>query len=147
MDTRKARRVRHRTWSAMRFCLVASLTGIALAGCSPRLPTVEGQVTLDGQSLENARIVFESPDKATAVAKTDADGHYTLMTGAQPGAAAGSYSVAISAYKTANGGAESPVPVLRTPKKYNTGQTSGLTADVQPGQNRDVDFHLQTVAK
>ena len=131
-------------WRCSCVGLIWFLVCFGLCGCGVRLPTVEGIVTLDDEPLENARIVFEAPDKATAVAKTDAEGRYAAMTGSQEGMAAGSYQVAISAYKTADGGTESPIPVLRTPKKYNSAQTSGLTAEVQAGRNRDVNFHLLT---
>lgn len=116
---------------------------LLLNGCGAKLPTVEGTVTLDGVPLPDAKVVFESPDKPMAVATTDAGGHYEVTTGSQRGMAAGSYRVAISAYVTRDGGSESPIPVLRTPKKYNSAKSSGLTAEVKTGRNKDMDFRLE----
>ncbi len=104
-------------------------------------------MTLDGKPLPNARVVFEAPDRPMAVATTDDNGRYQAMTGSQRGMAAGSYSVAISAYETTDGGGESPVPVLKSPPRYNVARTSGLTAVIKDGANEDVDFKLGSAAK
>ena len=66
-----------------------------------------------------------------------------MMTASKRGMAAGDYSVAISAYETRDGGSESPIPVLRTPKKYNSAATSGLSATIADGKN-EVDFQLKS---
>ena len=115
-----------------------------LSGCGAKLPTVQGTVTMDGASVPNAKVVFEAPDRPMAVATTDEEGRYDVMTGSQRGMAAGSYKVAISAYVTKDGGTESPVPILSTPKRYNSAQTSGLTAEVKDGRNQNVDFQLES---
>ena len=39
---------------------------------------------------------------------------------------------------------EAPIPVLKTPRIYNSAQTSGLTADIQAGRNDNVNFELTT---
>lgn len=124
--------------------VVAVALLVFACGCGAKLPTVEGTVTLDDAPLADARIVFEAPDKATAFAKTDAAGRYSVMTGSQEGMAAGTYKVAISAYETRSGGTESPIPVLKTPKKYNASATSGLAIEVAAGRNTDVNFQLQS---
>ena len=126
----------------VRVAIVCKL--VFILGCGSKLPTLEGNVTLDGAPLADARVVFEAPDRATAFAKTDAEGNYQASTGSQTGIAAGRYGVAISAYQTKPGGSESPIPVLRTPKKFNSTETSGLTVEVQPGRNKDVNFALHT---
>lgn len=79
-----------------------------------------------------------------AVATTDEAGNYDVRTGSQRGMAAGSYNVAISAYVTKDGGSESPIPVLSTPKRYNSAKTSGLSVEIEPGSNQGVDFQLTT---
>ena len=116
---------------------------VILTGCGSRLPTVSGTVTLDDAPLANAKVVFEAPDKPMAVATTDAMGNYDVMTGTQRGMAAGSYQVAISAYATKQGGNESPIPILLTPKRYNSAKTSELTAEVKEGRNDVMDFSLK----
>jgi hypothetical protein len=125
--------------------LMASGIWLALiGGCGSQLPTVQGLVTLDGEPLPNARVVFESPDRPMAVATTDNQGRYDVMTGTQRGMATGNYQVAISAYETRDGGSESPVPILSTPKRYNSAQTSGLSVEITPGRNSEVNFQLET---
>ena len=101
-------------------------------------------MTLNGEPLPNAKVVFEAPDKPMAVATTDESGRYDAMTGSQRGMAAGSYQVAISAYQTKDGGSESPIPILSTPRRYNSAQASGLTAEIKDGRNQAVDFALQS---
>ncbi len=125
------------------FVAICSLAALH-SGCSSKLPTVEGTVTMDGRPLPNAKVVFEAPDRPMAVATTDDSGQYDVTTGSQRGMAAGSYRVAISAYTTRAGGTESPLPILSTPKRYNSAQTSGLTAEIKDGRNEDVNFQLET---
>ena len=122
-----------------RFLILVSF--VLLTGCGSRLPLVEGTVTLDGDPVPDARIVFESPGAATATAKTDEDGHFTVVTASEQGMAEGSYKVTVSAYKKGEGGY--PTPNLATPKKYNSTETSGLTADIVAGKNT-VELELST---
>ena len=126
-----------------KFALTCVLVS-AFSGCGSKLPVVRGTVTMDGEPLAEARVVFEAPDRPMAVATTDEAGRYDVMTGSQRGMAAGSYNVAISAYVTKDGGMESPMPILRTPKRYNSAQTSGLTAVIEEGRNAAVDFQLES---
>jgi len=123
--------------------IVIAVSVSFLCGCGSQLPTVQGTVTLDDAPVPNGTVVFESPDRATAIAKTNDDGRYEMMTASKRGMAAGDYSVAISAYETRDGGSESPIPVLRTPKKYNSAATSGLSATIADGKN-EVDFQLKS---
>jgi len=119
------------------------MLAIVAGGCSSELPTGEGVITLDDVPLADARIVFQSPDRPMAVGKSDKQGRYSLNTGSQEGVLPGDYTVTISAYETRQaGGVEAPVPILRTPKKYNSAETSGLSAQVHNRANTDVDFHL-----
>lgn len=82
--------------------VVASL----MAGCGPKGPTVhpvEGVVTLGGNPLEGADVIFwpTSPERPAA-GITDAAGRYRLTTpGFKPraGALAGDYAVTIQRYK------------------------------------------------
>jgi hypothetical protein len=60
-----------------------------LSGCTPPPPTVKvvGRVTLNGEPLAKAHIVFvnEHPDDQPAFGLTDADGRYDLRTYISPG--------------------------------------------------------------
>jgi hypothetical protein len=73
---------------------------IALAGCGkggPQIAPVRGRVTLDGNPLANADVLFQ-PDgsQRPSSGRTAADGHYELMyKRGQPGAMVGQHTVRI----------------------------------------------------
>lgn len=143
IDRKAPRRLSVRSQSGG--CLAAGVLLLSfVSGCGPSLPTAGGTVTLDGEPLPDAKVVFEAPDRPMAVATTDHSGRYDVRTGSQRGIAAGRYKVAVSAYTTSDDGAEAPVPVLRTPAHYNSAQTSGLTAEIKDGRNEGIDFHLKS---
>lgn len=120
------------------------LVAIALAmliGCSrskqPPLGTVEGFVTLDGNPLTAAAVLFtpEGPGR-TSIGITDADGRYSLTYLRDiKGADVGRHKVRITTATDDNGGKE------RLPKRYHA--KSQLTAAVEPGSNQ-YDFTLTT---
>ncbi len=124
--------------------LACALATLGLSGCGSDLSQTEGMVTLDGQPLAGARVVFEAPGLPTSVATTDEQGRYVVQTGSQQGMVPGTYRVSISAYETraARGGLEAPIPVLKTPRRYNSAASSGLTAEISEGRNRGVDYRL-----
>ena len=93
------------------------LSLLLLAGCNPSasskpLAAVSGRITLDGQPLPNARVGFQPQgfgDRMNAgpgsYGKTDAEGHYTLITvSGKPGAVPGMHRVAITTYKEDSSG-------------------------------------------
>lgn len=83
------------------FCAASCLMNI---GCAPRpdnLPTlgqVTGRVTLDGEPLKDAEIIFFPDGRTRSRDTTDADGRYELLYGRdhQKGAVLGGHSVVIS---------------------------------------------------
>ncbi|RMG00676.1 MAG: carboxypeptidase regulatory-like domain-containing protein [Planctomycetota bacterium] len=128
----------------VRFSLVLTAVGtLFLAGCGkkgPQLTPVEGVVTLDGQPLEGAMVLFEPQEGGRpATGLTDAQGHFTLKT-LEPGdgAQVGVNAVAVTKEK------ENPnappveegeiVPIeYATHPLYASPKTSGITVNVQPG--------------
>ena len=111
------------------------------------LVEVAGTVTLDGQPLPNANVVFESADKGTASGVTDSSGKYSLMYDSEtPGATPGPKTVRIT---TANVGVEgggaaegaAPAGKERLPAKYNV--QSELKADVSAAK-KTFDFELKS---
>ena len=128
---------------------IAFVAGWALlTGCGSDLATLEGVIRLDDEPLADARIVLQSPDRPMAVGKSDEQGRYSVQTGSQPGVLPGEYAVTISAYETRqSGGGEAPVPILRSPRRYNSADTSGLSVVVQEGANTGVDFDLSSSAE
>ena len=131
--------------STAQFASVVALYVLLLAGCGSELSQVSGRVTFDGEPVDRATVVFQGPGLPQAVDTTRADGIYSLSTGGKQGLPPGAYRVTISAYQTRRSENElsEPVPVLRTPAKYNKPETSGLTAEVQPGHN-EFDFQLRS---
>ena len=100
-----------------------------LVGCGPRLPAthpVSGRLTLDGQPLANATILFDPrsdlplKQRHAARARALADGSYQLSTfRAGDGAVAGTYAVAVLP----------AIPLVSdTPPDPATAQSSGLVA-------------------
>jgi hypothetical protein len=110
------------------------------AGCSPsdqpELVPVRGRVTLDGQPLADAYIVFQSESGGRGSrATTRSDGSYELAylrntMGVRPGKHRIYITTAIEGR-----------PIERVPRKYNKETT--LTATV-PESGGDIDFVLET---
>jgi len=131
------------------FCLLNAF----LTGCKPDgyaelgLVGVTGKVTLDGQPLAGANVVFESPDKRTARGLTDAEGKYALMYDSEtPGALPGPKVVRITIADVGveGGGAGEGSAFTgkeRLPARYN--RQSKLTADVSASQ-KTFDFELKS---
>ncbi len=128
------------TASRLLLALVAGLT----VGCGSDLAEVTGTVSLDGRPLDSGTIVFQGPNLPQAAGQIGEDGSYSVSTGTQRGLPPGQYRVTVTAYKTRAGRdeQEAPIPEFLTPVRYNNPETSGLTADVEPGGNR-FDFTLK----
>ena len=121
-----------RAWAAQLVCLVLVA---CCAGCGSRseLAAVRGKVTLDGQPLADAFVVY-APTKSgtTSYGRTDSGGNYEMMfTDSQKGAWIGENSVRISTGDLGRGGGAGPKE--RVPVVYN--ETSTLKAEVKPGSN------------
>lgn len=131
------------------FCLFT----ILFAGCESDgyselgLIDVTGKVTLDGQPLANANVVFESDDKRTASGVTDSAGVYQLMydsetKGVTPGAKKVRVTIAdvgVEGGGVVEGGA--PAGKERIPAMYNS--QSELKADVS-ASSKSFDFELKS---
>lgn len=122
-------------------------TGL-LIGCGgpegPELAPVQGVVTLNGAPLEFAQVMFTPSDEQgrTAIAKTDAEGKYTLAyTSKSDGALLGSHSVTISKIVYLTDDPDDPgTEVLQ--RKYQ--QPGTLSADVTQA---DYVFDFEVEAK
>ncbi len=130
-------------------CIGVIIVAVVLAGgCSGRsdLVLVEGRVTLDGEPLSGATVVFTSGQGRPATGVTDKNGYYTLyaeegVRGCRPG----KYRVQIT---TARGesldesGQVIPAVPERVPARYNV-QTE-LEFLVTPGKKNVANFELQS---
>jgi hypothetical protein len=87
-----------------RFRAAAVFLACALvtAGCGggKKLYPVEGTVTIDGEPLEGAMVIFTSGDSTSAAGITSASGKFKLLTDGKEGAPAGTYKVTVTKKKT-----------------------------------------------
>lgn len=132
---------------------------VVLAGCSggPKLAKVTGTVTLDGKALPRGTLTFEAPGQRPATA-TVVDGQITEATTFKPGD-----GVPVGAHKVAVSATVDPGPAISAnpgeasrpsggnymggksliPTRYNNPETSGLTAEVGPGDTA-LKFELKS---
>ncbi|PQO35303.1 hypothetical protein C5Y96_09730 [Blastopirellula marina] len=121
-----------------------------MLGCyssgGPDLGYVEGNVTLDGKPLDDAKVQFEPDNARPSIAYTDGSGHYVLQfTGTRDGAAIGTHTVRIFSARGSSGG-EGDGPLVKArpellPASYNDKST--LVAEVKSGNNT-FDFDLKS---
>lgn len=120
----------------------SSVLGLAISGCGgskealPDLGQVSGTVTLNGQPLSDARVLFIPDNGPASAAITDQTGRYELLfKSGDKGAVIGRHEVQIS---TDLEGTMNPQDE-KVPAKYN--QSSTLTQSVQAGENT-INFDL-----
>lgn len=128
-------------------CKSSLLLGLLLVvvGCGSRsdLATVTGKITLDGQPLAKAFVVFAPTSQGTSSrGKTDETGHYEMMfSDREMGAWIGENLVRINTGDVGSGDVAGPKE--RVPTVYNEATT--LKAEVKPGTNV-FDFDLKSSA-
>ena len=120
---------------------------LMFAGCggsNADLSSVTGTITLDGEPLSDAFVVFAPVNGGTtAYGRTDSSGYYEMMfTDDEMGAWIGVNRVEISTGDV--GAAEEGGTREKVPVTYNAETT--LTADVQPGGNT-FDFQLKSAGE
>jgi hypothetical protein len=125
--------------------LLAVAITVASPGCGSKsdLASVRGKVTLDGQPLADAFVVFAPTSQGTSSrGKTDSAGNYEMMfTDREKGAWIGENLVRINTGdvgRDGGGGAKERVPAV-----YN--QSTTLKADVKPRSNT-FNFELKSNA-
>jgi len=79
---------------------VLFLAGVSLiVGCGgdgKKLYPVEGTVTVDGNTVEGAMVLFVAGDGSTSSGLTSATGKFRLLTDGKEGAPAGTYKVSVT---------------------------------------------------
>lgn len=152
--------------------LAAALTAVAVAGCGKSISyaTVSGVVTHNGTPVDGARVIFHPTtevDGKTGTSYsslTDSSGKYLIAaTDRSPGLPAGVYKVTVTKIEGkvgagvegmdagqleaqmsdigATGGKGGPVNLL--PKEYATAGSTKLSATLDAGPNKDVNFSLK----
>jgi len=116
------------------------------SGRPPKTAPVRGVVTLDGEPVAGATVIFspsaaETSRRRAAAGKTDASGLFILSTFAKgDGAVPGTYTVTVI-WEVADERGE-----VRSllPKRYADSRTSALTVQVAKGHENDVAFDLRS---
>lgn len=156
------------------FGFAAAWLALLLSGCggggkpaksySGSLVPIKGVVTLDGEPVADASVVFVFDGTApsgflSSSGKTDSSGKYQLKTGGQAGTPPGRYRVSIEKWATANGEpiVDDPANGMDMaqsmtsgalkqliPAKYNDTTKGKLTVEVSEGQTDPVDFALKS---
>ena len=144
--------------------MITCFLAVWLMGCGKpgqiELYSTTGVVTLDGDPIANASVVFipaaDATSAKTAVGLTDEDGRFTVYTDGRRGACEATYTVTIFAQEDVGdtGAAFAKLssepgkfhtllkrPKLLVPEKYTKAAQSGLSFDVEPCQN-DFDIEL-----
>ena len=133
--------------------LVLSIVLLGESGCryKPDLPPtaeVSGTVTLDGQPISGAMILF-IPDAqkgtrgASGVAASDEKGHFEVSTAGVQGALVGSHKIGVEARAKPKNETDT-MPPSRIPTRYNNPNTSSLSAEVKKDQKNVVDLPLKS---
>lgn len=130
---------------------LATCLALCLSGCGgPEVGIVQGKVTLDGQPLTGASVVFEDAARGISVnAPLAADGTFKARTYDKPGLPPGTYRVAVRPGSVGSG--EAPLvgdadptaaPPITVPERYRSVKTSELIAQVNAGKNPPLEFAL-----
>jgi hypothetical protein len=123
-----------------RYCWTTSIVlfVIACAGCGKKstVAAVRGKVLLDDQPL-TAGAIMTLPKGGRGAQGAIHNGEFELGTFAKnDGALIGTHQVAIVAYEGGLGrGPEAKLGKLLVPQRYTNPETSGLTIEVEPGEN------------
>ena len=125
--------------SKLSLCICTVLVAYAL-GCSqkpvdPNRTTVSGVVTYDGKPLPAGSISFESTEKGIATSASINDGAYSTDR-----APTGKVAVGVDTASIQYGNPAKFVPI---PAKYADSATSGLSIEVTPGLNKNINFDLK----
>jgi hypothetical protein len=118
-------------------CLVSATTGCWNKSQGPKdRARVSGSVTFNGQPLPAGKIVFSSTEGPNATpVSIRAGGAYSTDR-----APIGNNVVTIDTASIQYG---NPASYVAIPEKYNDPEKSGLSADIQPGENENVNFSLE----
>lgn len=123
-------------------CVIVGVA-VAVAGCGDnlKLAKVTGTVTLDGQPLANARVLFQPKQGRPSLGITDPSGRFELQyTQEKKGAVPGEHVVSITTSSAENADEGNRVKEI-VPSRYNSRTTLTVMVDKS---HRTHDFALQS---
>jgi hypothetical protein len=135
----------------MMLLLVCGVVWIVLiiSGCQQSdTVAVTGTVTMKGQPVDKAEVVFNPKKGRFASGVTDSQGHFSLSTAKSgDGAMPGEYTVTLGEYYPPDAPPAPPrgggfLP-SRFPNKYADPGTSPLNAKIDRGQKNDFQFEVK----
>lgn len=141
-------------WSRAAF-LAAGVAVFTVAGChrGPQMAQVTGKVVYNGQPLTFGTVAFQPPSGQPAVGDIQSDGTFALST-YRPGdgAVVGKHRVRVACYEsqrpgTKPTGGEQALGKSLIPLNYTLFDQSGLTAEVQAGENQPIVLELKGPGK
>jgi hypothetical protein len=112
-----------------------------LLGCGSNAPvderrtSISGTVTFDGKPLPAGNITFDSTESRLSTTASINQGVYSTSR-----AAIGKNEVSIETESLRYG---YPAGYVKIPERYTNPMASGLTADIKPGENENVNFDLK----
>jgi hypothetical protein len=131
----------------LRIFYLLTAVAVLFLGCNPeglpKLGRVAGTITMDGQAVPNANVIFEGAQagETASLGKTDSTGNFELYySRGHKGATIGDHKVVITTFQPADD--DNPKGIRETvPARYNA--KTELTAKVTGGQNK-VNFDLKS---
>jgi hypothetical protein len=129
--------------------LAASLSYGGCSGQKGDLVSVEGVVTLDGQSMSGVRVIFDQPELGPNenigyAGRTDEQGRYVLrpLGRDRAGVPPGTYRVSLTTVETVDPSRDdSPMTPERVPPAYRGGR---LSFTVPEGGTDQANFELKS---
>jgi len=152
--------MRSRAFLVSRGLVLTFLLGLSVVGCGPATGKVSGKVSYQDKPLANGSITFLVGDKPQVQATINSDGTYTadvpvgdakVIVTSIDEAEALKYGEALKGGRKKRGENPTAMPVgpkgppknlSKIPTKYNSAETSTLTATIKTGLNKDVNFNL-----
>jgi hypothetical protein len=134
--------------------LLGLVLAVSSAGCGPQnnpvlektIPVHGKVVAADGSPVRGGQITFhpKDPTKGEARGSIGKDGSFELGTyGVKDGAMPGSYTVSVEPMVYDQQGNMRPDPSLRIPPRFADAKASGLTAEVQDGDQSELTIVLR----
>ena len=122
--------------------------GLAFSGCKQpeKLGKIGGKVTFQGQPVTEGMVLFSCIDKGVNMtAPLKEDGSYEIIMAKGAGLPLGAYKVCVSPppvfYPIGTKAPSQPKQYPNIPAKYRNYQTSGLTMNIEDGENVfDIDM-------